>query len=282
MGTILDVARARDALARGAIAIDARAGAPRATLEANYLEGHLPGARRVDLDTDLAAPVIDAARGGRHPLPSPRAFASVLRRLGVRDGSSVVVYDDHGGANAAARLWWMLRAIGHEDVAVLDGGLSAWRDAGLALEAGPVADAEGPTPPERAFAWPTTPIEDVALHGATGRRLVLDVRDGARFRGEVEPIDPVAGRLPFAKNLPFATTNLTASKTFESPDVLRARYLAFLDGRPPSELVVHCGSGVTACHTLLALEHAGLSGASLYVGSFGEWCRRDELVVARG
>lgn len=250
--------------------LDARPGA-----EA-YASGHLEGALHADLNVHLSAasaPGFDPARGGRHPLPEPAAWAAQLGAWGIGPTTRVVVYDATSGANAAARLWWMLRAAGHADVAVLDGGLPAAREAGLPVtvrEPDPVAAL----PPYPAGAWglPTADLEQVAGRVADPAWKVLDVRSRERWRGEVEPLDPVAGRIPGTVNLPYSE-NLAPDGRFRSPEALRRTYLALLDGTRPDHLVVHCGSGVTACHTLLALELAGLEGAALYVGSFGEWCR---------
>lgn len=247
--------------------LDCRTGADART---RYGAGHLPGALFVDLETDLSARG-DAAVGGRHPLPTVEAFAARLGALGVTPETHVVAYDDQGGANAAARLWWMLRAVGHPKVQVLDGGLAAAQAAGLALtHNGSVARATGAYP---ATHWllPLADIEEVDDARKRPDACVLDVRAAPRYRGESEPIDPVAGHIPGAKNLPLSE-NLVDGR-FKSPEELRALYTNFLGDLSPEQLIVHCGSGVTACHTLLALERAGLSGAKLYVGSWSEWCR---------
>jgi thiosulfate/3-mercaptopyruvate sulfurtransferase len=185
-----------------------------------------------------------------------------------------VAYDAAGGGNAAARLWWMLKAVGHGPVAVLDGGLPAALAAGLGLTTAPPPPAS-PRPPYPCAAWrlPLVELDEVAARLRDPAWKVLDVRSRERWRGESEPLDPVPGRIPGTVNLPF-TENLGPDGRFKSPAALRAQYLTLLDGTPPERLVVHCGSGVTACHTLLALELAGLAGAALYVGSFSEWCRR--------
>ena len=223
-----------------------------------YEANHIDGALHADLETQLSSardPGHDPARGGRHPLPPLERWLRQVAEWGITPETRVIVYDDQNGANAAARVWWMLRAIGIEDVEVLNVGRASAR------------------PPERAEArpalWqlPTVTIEEVdrLRHDPSWR--VLDVRAAPRFRGETEPIDPVAGHIPGAVNLPY-TENVG-----KSPEELRAMYEQLLGDVPPERLIVHCGSGVTACHTLLALEMAGLHGASLYVGSWGEWCR---------
>lgn len=238
-----------------------------------YEAGHLPGAHHAQLERDLAAPALDPAHGGRHPLPDLPAFATTLGRWGITPSSRVVAYDDQNGANAASRLWWLLRAIGHRDVQVVDGGVAALRDAGLPWTTEPPAtEAQPPYP----CADPGPRLADIdeveAARGAPDRR-VIDVRAAFRFRGDSDPFDPVAGHIPGARNAPYAD-NLRADGTFKSADELRAMFSAVLDEVPPARTIVHCGSGVTACHTLLALERAGLPGAKLYVGSWSEWCRR--------
>jgi thiosulfate/3-mercaptopyruvate sulfurtransferase len=241
-----------------------------------YTRGHLPGAFHADLNVHLSIasePGFDPAVGGRHPLPSLVAWTALLGAWGVGPETGVVIYDAANGSNAAARMWWMLRAVGHERVRVLDGGLESAQRAGLQLV------TEDPPSPARHAAYPcdswqrpTVGIAGLAQVLQDPSWKVLDVRARERWRGEVETLDPVAGRIPGTVNLPFAE-NLEPDGTFKSPAALREKYLALLDGTPPARLVVHCGSGVTACHTLLALEIAKLDGASLYVGSYSEWCR---------
>lgn len=242
---------------------------------AAYAAGHLEGALHAGLELHLSAatePGFDPARGGRHPLPAPARWAAQLAAWGIGPDTTVVAYDAASGGNAAARAWWMLRAIGHARAAVLDGGWPAAQAAGLRATAAAPSVAPRPPYPGDRWRWPTAAIEDVARRAADPAWKVLDVRSAERWRGEVEPIDPVAGRIPGSVNLPFAE-NLTPAGRFRPAAELRRRYLELLGGTPPERLVVHCGSGVTACHTLLALELAGLEGAALYVGSFGEWCR---------
>lgn len=252
----------------GVVLLDARAD--------GYEAGHLRGAQRADLETQLSS-ARDAgakpARGGRHPLPPLDRWTQQLGAWGIGPETHVVIYDDQSGANAAARAWWMLRSVGHERVSVLDGGFAAAIAAGFDTTTDvPVVVAHPPYP---AAAWhrPTVDMPRVdALRNDDGWK-VLDVRSGERFRGETEPIDPIAGHIPGAVNLPFAE-NLDQGR-FKSPHELRAMYEQLLGETPVDRLIVHCGSGVTACHTLLALERAGLDGAALYVGSWGEWCRND-------
>jgi thiosulfate/3-mercaptopyruvate sulfurtransferase len=252
------------------VLLDARQGA------AAYAAGHLAGALHADLNSQLSAatvPDADPRRGGRHPLPSIEDWAKQLGAWGIEPGTDVVIYDDADGSNAAARAWWMLRSAGHAAVRVLDGGFHAAVVAGLPVTTEPTTP--NPTNPYPVDAW-QLPIVDMATVDAVRHDSawkVLDVRSGPRFRAETEPFDPVPGHIPGAVNLPFADN--MRDEHFKTPDELRAQYESLLDGTPVDRLIVHCGSGVTACHTLLALDIAGLQGAALYVGSWSEWCRND-------
>jgi thiosulfate/3-mercaptopyruvate sulfurtransferase len=250
---------------------------------ADFAAGHLPGAQHADLNRQLSTatePGHDPARGGRHPLPTVAAFAAQLGAWGIGPDTEVVAYDASGGSNAAARLWWMLRALGHGRVAVLDGGLQAALGAGMTLTV--EHPAVEPIPPYPATGWllPTVDMDAVELLRLDSGRKLLDVRSAVRWRGDAEPFDPVAGHIPGSLNLAW-NDNLKADGQFKSPADLRAQYQALLGDTPIERLTVHCGSGVTACHTLLALEVAGLPGAALYVGSWSEWCRSGRE-LARG
>lgn len=252
-----------------AVRIDAR------TDTAAYQAGHLAGARHAQLERDLAAPSPDPARGGRHPLPELQTFAATLGRWGITPSSHVVIYDDQNGANAASRLWWLLKAVGHEAVQIVDGGLAALTAAGYALtQDAPVVTAAPPYP-VAALVRPHADIADVERARTDPARRLIDVRAPFRYLGEREPIDPIAGHIPGARNAPFAD-NLQADGTFKSADELRAHFARVLDGVAPDQAIIQCGSGVTACHTLVALERAGLPGAKLYVGSWSEWCRNPD------
>ena len=259
------------------VLVDARSG-PDARQQHQQL--HLAGALHVDLDQDLAAKVVDAAHCGRHPLPPIEQFAKLLGNLGIQPASHVVVYDDKNAANAAARFWWMLRAAGHSAVQVLDGGLPAALAAGLPTASGLEATNSSAPYPTSGWQWPTATAADVQQATQTGQGLVIDVRESRRFRGEIEPIDLVAGHIPGAVNVPF-TDNLDAEGNFLSPQALQAKYSTLFEQQNPAEVIVHCGSGVTACHTLLALDYAGLAVPKLYVGSWSEWSR-NELPIATG
>lgn len=240
-----------------------------------YAQAHLPGAHYADLDRDLSGARTGA--NGRHPLPDRAAFAQTVARWGLRPGVAAVCYDDQG-CTYAARAWWMLRWLGHRPVAVLDGGRSAWRDAGGALaQAVPPAASSAPYPLSGSGGMPT--VDADALLARLGQDTVLDARAGERFRGEVEPLDPVAGHVPGAYNR-FFRDNLGPDGRFLAADQLRAAFGAF--GAVPGRVVHLCGSGVTACHNLLAMEHAGLAGSRLYPGSWSEWCADPARPVARG
>lgn len=243
-------------------------GADRAAFQA----GHIPGAAFVDLDSELAG---SPGAGGRHPLPTPEAFTASMRRAGVSGGRGVVVYDA-ANATAAARAWWLLRYFGHAEVAVLDGGLAAWSEAGLPLESG-VADIEPGDFVARSGGMPMLDARGAGEMAASG--VLIDARAPERFRGEREPVDPVAGHIPGAVNRPTAH-NLESSGRFREPDVLRSEFQQ-LGVREGAEVGAYCGSGVTAAHEVLALELAGYP-AALYVGSWSEWIVDPSRAVARG
>ncbi|WP_292457926.1 sulfurtransferase [Methylibium sp.] len=248
--------------------------------ERSYQQGHLPGAHYLHLDHDLAdhTPPADGRFRGRHPLPTREAFAATLGRLGVTPAMAVVAYDRQD-AIFAARAWWMLRWLGHREVAVLDGGLPAWVAAGGALgQDVPRPQAAAPYP----MAASLVPVVDAgSLQAALGRVRLIDARAAERFRGDAEPLDPVAGHIPGALNRPFKH-NLDEHGRFLGPEALRAAFEPLLGGRAASEVVHQCGSGVTACHNLLAMEAAGLTGSVLYPGSWSEWCADPSRPVARG
>jgi thiosulfate/3-mercaptopyruvate sulfurtransferase len=234
-----------------------------------YAAGHLPNALFADMERELSGQKRDegGAFRGRHPLPEQDAFIELLRSWGVNDGTQVVAYDAHGGM-FAARLWWMLRWVGHEAVAVLDGGLPAWQAAGFPVSTdAPAARARGAIAARTPLV--TTVDVNAVLHNVEhGGRTVVDARAPDRFRGENETIDPVGGHIPGAKNR-FFKDNLQADGRFKAPAQLKEE-LGVAVGDPKS-VIMQCGSGVTACHNLLALEVAGMPGASLYPGSWSEW-----------
>ena len=247
--------------------------------ESAYVEAHIPAARYAHLDRDLAGPV--GPTTGRHPLPAPEALAERASAWGIDGATRVVAYDQNNGA-FAARLWWLLRWLGHAQVAVLDGGFAAWQSARLPVESGtpPTARRAAGAFMPRADRALWLSVEEVVSARERGDPLV-DARAADRFAGENESIDPVSGHVPGAHSHPFAH-NLDASGRFLEPAALRARWMTTLAGRPPSSVIAMCGSGVTACHNLLALEHAGLAGARLYAGSWSEWIRDPQRPIARG
>jgi thiosulfate/3-mercaptopyruvate sulfurtransferase len=252
--------------------------------EAAWRAGHPPGAQYLHLDRDLCGAKFraDGSFAGRHPLPTRAAFAATLGRCGIGPTARVVAFDAQGGMYAA-RLWWMLRWMGHADAAVLDGGLAAWVAAGGALAIEPL---DAPAPATASAPYPereplTASIEAAELAAELGRRRLIDARAGERFRGEVEPLDTTAGHIPGASNR-FFKDNLMADGRFKPAAELRREFDALLGALPADRTVHQCGSGVTACHNLLAMEHAGLAGSALYPGSWSEWSADPTRPVARG
>jgi thiosulfate/3-mercaptopyruvate sulfurtransferase len=234
--------------------------------ERAYAEGHIPGAHFAKMESDLSGE--KTGRNGRHPLPSPYAFTSFLACHGVGPDSTIVAYDDMGG-QFAARLWWMARWVGLTDVHLLDGGLTKWLAEGRGLS-GAVSQ-----PRATALAGHANPrimisAEELLPRLGNADWLLLDARAPERYRGDVEPMDPVAGHIPGAVNR-FHKENYNADLTFKSPDTLREEFVAMLKGRPADRVVHQCGSGVTACVNVFAMELAGLSGSVLYPGSWSEW-----------
>jgi thiosulfate/3-mercaptopyruvate sulfurtransferase len=241
-----------------------------------YLRGHIKGARYADLNRDLSAPI--GPDTGRHPLPAPDVFAARLGVLGIGNHTQVVAYDE-SNSSFAARLWWMLRWVGHDAVAVLDGGFKAWVAGGGGVEPGePAAGTARFTPRTDPQAALNTAQVERALEAGTA--LLVDARAAERFAGRVEPIDPVAGHIPGAVSHPFSQ-NLAADGRFLPAAELQRRWQERLAGRSSESVVAMCGSGVTACHHLLSLEAAGLPGGKLYAGSWSEWIRDPGRPVAR-
>jgi thiosulfate/3-mercaptopyruvate sulfurtransferase len=305
--TLIDVESLRALMAPPGIAVlDCRfdLAAPDAGRQA-YLRSHIPGARYVDLNRDLSAPV--SAASGRHPLPDPVALDAFFRALGVVRNTQVVVYDESNGS-FAARAWWLLRWLGFSKVAVLDGGMSAWLREGGATESGdsPRGATESAEPPRgtaepagsadagntggsRARGLDRVQVDRRASLGAdeliaaleNPRTLLIDARAPERYAGAVEPMDSVAGHVPGAVNHPFSA-NLQSDGRFLPPEELERRWRDRLGRASPADVIVMCGSGVTACHNLLALERCGLPGARLYAGSWSEWIRDPRRPVARG
>lgn len=235
---------------------------------------HILGAQFIDTNTALASLTNDPAVGGRHPLPKPETFAATLSEFGIAPTSHVVIYDQFNGANAAARCWWMLKAIGHQQVQVLDGGLKAAKQVGIPTSNTAVSKKDKTNYPFSNWLLPIVDMQFVADHVQLDDFIVIDVREEKRYNGEIEPIDTVAGHIPGAINLPFQG-NLDENGCLLSPTALKEKYIQILGDFPVEKQIVHCGSGVTACHTLLALHHAGFKIPSLYVGSWSEWSRNN-------
>jgi thiosulfate/3-mercaptopyruvate sulfurtransferase len=253
------------------ILIDARAGAD--TYQ-RYLAGHLKGAQYADLDRDLAIKPENPAYGGRHPLPPLEDFAKLLGKWGVTPDSHVIVYDDKAAAFGGARLWWMLKAVGHKKVQVLNGGLQAAINAGVSLSTEPyTAEPVQPYPVPAEYSG-TIDIEQAGKAARNDNQMVIDVRESPRYLGQTEPIDLIAGHIPGAVNLPY-TLNLDSTGKYLPAEDLKKSYEKLFGNVNPDEVIVHCGSGVTACHTLLGMDYAGIKGPKLYVGSWSEWSRRD-------
>lgn len=248
-----------------------------------YEQGHIPGALFLDHETQLSG--TKTGRNGRHPLPELADFAALMRAQGLTRRTQVLVYDG-GNGMFASHLWWMLRWLGHETVAVLDGGWQAWKEAGGAIEAGvnvpAMTEAQAlqgmhlPAEPS----MPTVDAEQVLANIQSPAFTVLDARAANRYSGETEPMDPVAGHIPGALNRP-ATHNVAADGRFKSPAELRRDFDALLAGEQASGIVHQCGSGITACHNLFAMELAGLTGSALYPGSWSEWSSDPSRPVAR-
>lgn len=258
------------------ILIDARAGI---NAEENYKTEHLKKARYVDLNKDLAT-VENPANGGRHPLPSFAKFSEVLSKLGIMPSSYVIIYDDKNGSNAAARFWWMLKAAGHEKVQVLNGGLQEAVKAGFPVSNQPESFKPAEKYPISEWKLGLATIDEVETARNNSQNIVIDVRDKNRFDGLTEPLDLIAGHIPGAINVPFSE-NLDENGLFKSPEILAKKYDAILENKSSQNTIVHCGSGVTACHTLLALDYAGIEIPKLYVGSWSEWSRNDREMATK-
>ena len=244
----------------------------------NYTKSHLKGALFVDVNTQLADIKEDVSIGGRHPLPTLEQFSKTLSHLGITPETWVVVYDDKNGANAAARFWWMLRSIGHDKVQVLSGGIQAAIQEGFPTNSAVEVPTQVEPYPIQSWQWPTIDLLGMDAMIQKDNFVVIDVRESQRFKGETEPIDLVAGHIPGATNIPFME-NLDANGFFLSPEELKVNYQKVFENIPEENRVVHCGSGVTACHTLLALAIADMPMPKLYVGSWSEWSRNSREIV---
>ena len=243
----------------------------------DYQEKHLKNAVFVNLNTYLAE-IDDPKNGGRHPLPKFDDFIKTLGKLGIDNDSQVVIYDDKNGANAAARFWWMLKAVGHKNVRVLNGGLQSAESQDYPLASG------NDNYPETEYIsdfmdWqlPQVWVDDVKKATENPDFMIVDVREAQRYQGITEPIDLVAGHIPNAGNFPFSD-NLDENGLFKSPEILKEKYTEFFGNKDLNKIIFHCGSGVTACHSLLALDYAGFEIPNLYVGSWSEWSRNFNVV----
>jgi thiosulfate/3-mercaptopyruvate sulfurtransferase len=246
--------------------------------KASYEAEHIEGAFFVDLNTQLSDIKSDFANGGRHPLPQPEAFAKTLTEFGITKNSHIVIYDGKNGSNAAARFWWMLKSAGHEKVQVLNGGLQQAKEKNFPLSS-KTEHAKGVSEPYQITQWslPTVEINGVESASQNPGYLIADVREKDRYDGKTEPIDLIAGHIPGAINIPF-TENLDGNGLFLKPAELRSKYQAIFGEMNPENIIIHCGSGVTACHTLLSLDYAEMKIPKLYVGSWSEWSRNNKKI----
>jgi thiosulfate/3-mercaptopyruvate sulfurtransferase len=270
-------ARELHRVAKNAVIIDARAGADAYD---RFLLQHLVNAQWVDLETDLSQKSGDPSHRGRHPLTGVKQFAALLGRLGIDPAADVIVYDDKNGAFAAARFWWMMKAVGHEKIRLLDGGLAAAVREGIPVSNKMYFPVQQPAYPATHWLLPVADMQEVDEARTMQDHLVIDVREAYRYLGESEPIDLVAGHIPGAVNVPYLS-NLDEQGNFLPAEKLAEKYQLLIGNRSPQSVIVHCGSGVTACHTLLALEQAGIPGSKLYEGSWSEWSR-NKKPVAKG
>ncbi len=244
----------------------------------NYLQQHLDNAIFLDLNKDLADIKTDLALGGRHPLPQTANFIALLSDIGISTDSHIIIYDHKNGANAAARFWWMMKSVGHKNVQVLDGGFqeAEKRNYPMNNHAPTLRKAENYT---NITDWqlPIVDLEEVDLASKSQEYLIIDVREKPRYDGEFEPIDLIAGHIPNAINIPFID-NLEENGLFKTPKKLREKYQEIFDEFDNGQIIVHCGSGVTACHSLLAMSYAGFNIPKLYPGSWSEWSRNHKPI----
>lgn len=247
--------------------------------KANYNAAHLEGAFYIDLNTQLADIKSDVSIGGRHPLPKIETFARTLADLGISKDTHVIIYDDNNGSNAAARFWWMLKSVGHNKVQVLNGGLNHAKNANFPMSS-KVEYINRTSESYQISNWnlPTIEINEVERISHDLNYLVVDVRTKERYEGKNEPIDLIAGHIPGAINIPFIE-NLDENGLFLKPDALRKIYEPIFKEIKTENIIVHCGSGVTACHTLLALNYADMEIPKLYVGSWSEWSRNNKMIA---
>lgn len=258
------------------VLIDARGGID---ARERYNKGHLLGSIFVDLDTQLADIKENATNGGRHPLPQIQKFAELLGRLGIDPETDVIVYDDAFGGNCAARFWWMIKAVGHMKIQVLNGGLQTAEQSGFKLTTDqPVLFKTTVPYPITDWKLPLVTIDAVEEASLTNNRVIIDVRAAERYQGITEPIDLIAGHIPNAINFPYFN-HLNPNGTYQSPEEIRKIYDDTFENYSPDQIIVHCGSGVTACHTLLAFDYAGYQIPNLYMGSWSEWSRNNKPIA---
>lgn len=276
MSPVISPSEFQNLLSESLVILDARAGKG---AYQKYLDRHIKNARFIDLDKDLAEIGDNPAFGGRHPLPTVEKFGETVARLGISEVSHIVIYDDKNGANAAARAWWMLKSFGFERVQVLDGGFENAEKNNFEFSSGEENFEKADLIKKKSWLLPVSSLEDVENEIIHNYSTVIDVRDSYRYKGESEPIDSVAGHIPGAINIPFSE-NLNENGDFLNPEILREKYLKLLENKT-EKLIIHCGSGVTACHTILALVYAGFEIPNLYVGSWSEWSRREGKGIAK-
>jgi thiosulfate/3-mercaptopyruvate sulfurtransferase len=246
--------------------------------EVDYLKAHIPGAIYAHIDHDLSGEKIPG-KTGRHPLPEVKSLVETFSAWGIDSGTQVVAYDDSSG-DMAVRVWWLLNWLGHRNVAVLNGGWHSWRQSGLPERSGREFRTPKRFEPHEVRGLPVT-SEQVQQYSGDPRYAILDARSGARFRGEIEPIDPVAGHIPGAISAPFEE-NTTPEGRFLSPEILRGRFEKLMKSIPPENVICYCGSGITAAHNILAIAYAGLGTARLYAGSWSEWITDAARPIATG
>jgi len=259
---------------KSVVLIDASSGV---NAQKNYESKHLDGALFVDLNTQLSDIKENVANGGRHPLPTIEQFSTTLSTLGISPESHVIIYDDKNGANAAARFWWMLKAIGHKKVQVLNGGFQEAEKLKFPINSNKVNPNKITSYIIDKWQLPTVSLKQIEEATITKTSTIIDVRETARYKGEHEPIDLIAGHIPTALNIPFIE-NLNENGLFLSPEELKNNYERITETSKGKDIIVHCGSGVTACHTLLAFDYAGLKIPTLYVGSWSEWSRNNKPI----
>jgi thiosulfate/3-mercaptopyruvate sulfurtransferase len=248
--------------------------------KSNYENKHLDGAIFIDLNTQLAEIKDDLSNGGRHPLPKIENFSQTLSKLGISSKSHVVIYDDKNGSNASARFWWMLKAIVHNKVQVLNGGFQEAEKMNFPINSKKVNLNQTELYKIDNWKLPIAQLNEVEKVSSNGNHIVIDVREVKRFNGEFEPIDLIAGHIPGAINIPFAE-NLDKNGLFLSPNILKEKYQKIFGNIKSENIILHCGSGVTACHSLLAIAYANLEIPKLYVGSWSEWSRNNKIIATK-